>query len=67
MLTGIRKIDEKLYEKFRDTDFGVEEATTIQLCAMRTTSSGYYHIEHEVQLMSGLLNLFLEGLTLTLI
>ena len=52
--TGIKKIEEKLYEKYKTMEFGVEEVKTLQLCAMmKTDPSGYYHVEHIGHLMSG--------------
>ncbi|XP_076440689.1 uncharacterized protein LOC143280071 isoform X3 [Babylonia areolata] len=47
--SGIKKIDSKLYQEFRDTHFGTNAVTTIQLCAMmKPKLNNYYHVEHEI-------------------
>ncbi|XP_045160554.2 uncharacterized protein LOC123525516 isoform X2 [Mercenaria mercenaria] len=48
---GLKKIDEKLYSDFLDTDFGSENISMLQLCAMMKPKDkqGYYQVEHRVQ------------------
>ncbi|XP_060566893.1 uncharacterized protein LOC132725719 [Ruditapes philippinarum] len=48
---GLKKIDEKLYSEFIDTNFGCESIHTLQLCAMMKPKDklGYYQVEHKVQ------------------
>ncbi|KAL8612699.1 hypothetical protein ACOMHN_025350 [Nucella lapillus] len=50
--SGIRKIDSKLYQEFKETHFGTNAVTSIQLCAMiKPKQNNYYHIEHEIPLI----------------
>lgn len=46
---GIKKIEESLYEEYKEMNFGCQNVTSLQLCAMdKKQKSGYYHVEHEV-------------------
>lgn len=46
--SGLKKIDNALYEEFEKCDFGSDTINTLQLCAMGqpVDKHGYYHVDH---------------------
>ncbi|CAH1253500.1 AKAP7, partial [Branchiostoma lanceolatum] len=53
---GIKKIDPKLYEEFKEQRFGEQVVKGLQLCSMlkRKEADGYYHTEEQVMFGLGL-------------
>lgn len=53
--TGIRKLEKSVYKEHSETLFGYQQVTSLQLCSMtapKNKQTGYYKVEHEVQLQT---------------
>lgn len=50
-LTGVKKIDSALYKDYKDTCFGIQRVTGLQVCAMLKpkATDGYYQLLHQVR------------------
>ena len=59
LFVSVKKIDSNLYEQYKECIFGTQVVSSVQLCSMlkRKGPGGYYHVEHEVELLpSGVVN-----------
>ncbi|KAL5022690.1 hypothetical protein ScPMuIL_001845 [Solemya velum] len=51
---GVKKIDSALYKDYKDTCFGIQRVTGLQVCAMLKpkATDGYYQLLHQVRFAS---------------